>query len=189
MPTPSPAVRQLAADIIDRWTKGETPDTRTALARYPELAKDKAAVLDLAFAEYWLRQHAGERVELEAYCRKFPEYHVSLGRLLAQQSLQEKPEAAAPEVPIQATIEMPGLPANEAADRLRTLSSVQAAIEIPAVPPTDADESMDYWRSYSRTNTGGGCPGLDAYRCRATHRQTANGPVWTYPGSGAFHGG
>lgn len=89
MPTPSLTARQLAADIIDRWSKGEAPDTRAALAAHPGLTADKAAVLDLAFAEYWLRLHAGEAVDMEAFCRQFPDYHVSLGRLLAQQSLQE----------------------------------------------------------------------------------------------------
>ncbi|WP_020474791.1 serine/threonine-protein kinase [Zavarzinella formosa] len=111
MPTPSPNVRQLAADIIERWTKGETPDTRAALALHPGLTEDKAAVLDLAFAEYWLRVHGGEQVDLEGFCRKFPEYYVSLGRLLAQQSLREKPDELLPDAPpVPQTIQMPATP-------------------------------------------------------------------------------
>src|SRR4051812_43039191 len=97
MPTPSMTARQLAADIIDRWAKGEAPDTRGALDQYPGLTADKSAVLDLAFAEYWLRAQAGEDMDLEAFCRRFPDYYVSLGRLLAQQSFNELPAPAAEE--------------------------------------------------------------------------------------------
>jgi len=117
MPTPSLTARQLAADIIDRWSKGEAPDTRAALDQYPGLTADKAAVLDLAFAEYWLRVHAGEAVDLETYCRRFPDYHVSLGRLLAQQSLQE------PAALEQLTVEL--------------LTAPEVLTAPPAPPPTD----------------------------------------------------
>lgn len=109
MPTPSLTARQLAADIIDRWAKGEAPDTRAALEQHPGLTADKAAVLDLAFAEYWLRVHAGEAVDLETFCRRFPAYHISLGRLLAQQSLKDPPALA--ETVEQATIPLPTAPA------------------------------------------------------------------------------
>jgi hypothetical protein len=87
-PTPPPADR-LAADIIQSWLDGTAPpDAAAALGRYPELAADKALVLDLAFAEFLLREHRGEQLDPDAFCARFPDYHASLGRMLAQQSIR-----------------------------------------------------------------------------------------------------
>jgi eukaryotic-like serine/threonine-protein kinase len=76
-----------AAEIIQAWLDGAPPDAAGALARDPELAADKAIALDLAFAEFLIREHKGERLDLEEYCARFPAYHASLGRMLAQQSV------------------------------------------------------------------------------------------------------
>ena len=89
-PARLPADRR-AADIIQTWLDGVVPpDAADALAKHPDLATDKALVLDLAFAEYLLREHKGEELDPEAFCARFPDYHASLGRMIAQQSLDVK---------------------------------------------------------------------------------------------------
>ncbi|HKB06604.1 MAG TPA: protein kinase [Gemmataceae bacterium] len=82
----TPADRR-AAEIIQTWLDGATPDAAGALTHDPELAADKAIALDLAFAEFLIREHKGERLDVEEYCARFPAYHASLGRMLAQQSV------------------------------------------------------------------------------------------------------
>ena len=90
MPTPPPADR-LAAEIIQSWLDGTAPpDAAAALAQHPELAGDKALALDLAFAEFLLREHRGEELDPDAFCARFPDYHASLGRMLAQQSIRDR---------------------------------------------------------------------------------------------------
>src|SRR4051812_6682994 len=88
---PTPADRR-AADIIQTWLDGAVPpDAATALASNPDLAADKSIALDLAFAEYLLREHKGEQLDPEEFCTRFPDYHASLGRMIAQQSVGGSP--------------------------------------------------------------------------------------------------
>src|SRR5260221_9488956 len=89
-PAQLPADRR-AAEIIQTWLDGAAPpDAALALANNPELAAEKAVVLDLAFAEFLLREHMGEQLDPEAFCTRFPDYHASLGRMIAQQSVGER---------------------------------------------------------------------------------------------------
>jgi eukaryotic-like serine/threonine-protein kinase len=86
----TPADRR-AAEIIQSWLDGTTrPDAAAALAAHPALAADKAIALDLAFAEFLLREHQGEQLDPEAFCTRFPDYHASLARMLAQQSIRDR---------------------------------------------------------------------------------------------------
>ena len=150
MSTPSQTVRQLAADIIDRWTKGEKPNTLAALELHPAIKEDKSAVLDLAFAEYWLRINAGEEVDLEAFCLRFPDYHVSLGRLLAQQSLKEKVDEASEEQRIPPTVQFPAVDAGEPAP---------GASSAPGAPaPSDKPRSSAVGSGSSFSTAGGAWP-------------------------------
>lgn len=90
MNSAQPSADRRAADIIQAWLDGTTPpNAAAALALYPDLAADKALVLDLAFAEFLLREHKGEQLDPEEFCARFPDYHASLGRMLAQQSVGE----------------------------------------------------------------------------------------------------
>src|SRR5947207_9706925 len=94
----TPAERR-AAEIIQSWLDGAPPDAAGALARHPEFTTDKAIVLDLAFAEFLVRELKGEQLDMEEYCARFPEYHASLGRMLAQQSVGDRtggPDGALP---------------------------------------------------------------------------------------------
>jgi serine/threonine protein kinase/Tfp pilus assembly protein PilF len=107
---PRPADRR-AADIIQSWLDGAAPpDAAAALAGHPDLAGDKAVALDLAFAEFLLREHKGERLDPEAFCARFPDYHASLGRLIAQQSVGDRSpllDAAAPGNLAERTLNVP----------------------------------------------------------------------------------
>ena len=99
-----------AADIIQSWLDGVPPDASAALAQNPDLAADKSIVLDLAFAEFLIREHKGERLDMEAFCSRFPDHHASLGRMLAQQSVGERPkglDAALPNGLAERTINTP----------------------------------------------------------------------------------
>lgn len=91
MSSATPPADRLAADIIQTWLDGSAPpDAGAALAKHPELAADKALALDLAFAEFLLREHRGEHLDPDEFCTRFPDYHASLGRMLAQQSIRDR---------------------------------------------------------------------------------------------------
>ena len=85
-----PAARR-AAEIIQAWLDGKSPpDAVLALHKHPELAAEKAIALDLAFAEFLIREHQGEKLDAETFCTRFPDYHASLGRMIAQQSVGDR---------------------------------------------------------------------------------------------------
>jgi serine/threonine protein kinase/Tfp pilus assembly protein PilF len=87
MPSDHPPADRRAAEIIQTWLDGAVPDALGVLAAHPEFAADKAIALDLAYAEFLVRQMRGEAVDPEEFCARFPAYHASLGRMLAQQSV------------------------------------------------------------------------------------------------------
>jgi serine/threonine protein kinase/Tfp pilus assembly protein PilF len=108
----TPADRR-AAEIIQAWLDGARPDALGVLAQHPDLAADKAIALDLAFAEYLIREHKGEQLDVESYCARFPDYHASLGRMLSQQSVGVQPDgldAAAPGGSSHRTLDTPIVP-------------------------------------------------------------------------------
>jgi serine/threonine protein kinase/tetratricopeptide (TPR) repeat protein len=74
--------RKIASAILDDWFRGEPPDAAAALARYPDLLEDKAAVIDLAYEEFCLRYQAGESLDAEAFCSRFPGLEAELRRLI-----------------------------------------------------------------------------------------------------------
>jgi tetratricopeptide (TPR) repeat protein len=57
-------------------------DAQAMLERHPDLRAAKSLVLDVALEEYSRRREAGESVELEEFCSRFPTYRASVGRLL-----------------------------------------------------------------------------------------------------------
>jgi serine/threonine protein kinase/tetratricopeptide (TPR) repeat protein len=78
-PPPLPAA---AKAVKSRWWRGTPPDTLAVLAEHPDLAEDRAAVLDLAYEEYWLRRQAGEDLDPEAYAARYPGMQASMLRML-----------------------------------------------------------------------------------------------------------
>lgn len=102
-----------AAEIIQTWLDGAPPDAAGAIEEHPNLSADKGIVLDLAFAEFLIREHQGARPDIEEFCSRFPNYHASLGRMLAQQSVGNRPnelDAALPNAFGEQTITTPVTP-------------------------------------------------------------------------------
>lgn len=72
--------------------QGPVADARTVLAQHPEWAEKKSVVLDLAYEEYCQRREAGEAIDSDEFCGRFPKYRSSLQRLLgAHQFLEDNP--------------------------------------------------------------------------------------------------
>ena len=54
------------------WQRGDRVSIEAVLARYPHLAADDNAVLDLIYNEVVLREQAGEKPGLNDYAGRFP---------------------------------------------------------------------------------------------------------------------
>jgi eukaryotic-like serine/threonine-protein kinase len=131
MPSDRTSAERRAAEVIQTWLEGAIPDAAAALARNPDFEHDKSIVLDLAFAEFLIREHKGERLDAEAFCARFPEHHASLCRILAQQSVADNQpglDAAIPNGLAERTISTPVTPMQAADSGPRTKSpSTEAA--------------------------------------------------------------
>jgi hypothetical protein len=67
-----------------RLKAGEAARAEEYLARYPELAADRAAAVELIAAEYDLRRRAEPWLSPEGYLQRFPHYRGELSARLAQ---------------------------------------------------------------------------------------------------------
>jgi serine/threonine protein kinase len=65
--------KQFVRAIHRQWRNGEPPDTLAALSDHPALGEDPSLVFDLAYEEFCLRRNAGETVDVEEFCTRFPE--------------------------------------------------------------------------------------------------------------------
>jgi len=74
--------RRLAADAIARWERGETADTQAVLETHPEVVRHPSVVLDLAYEEYCQRISAGEAIDTDSFCARFPQFASQISRLL-----------------------------------------------------------------------------------------------------------
>lgn len=57
-------------------------DTRELLDRHPEWRQDKSLVLDVVYEEHCRRKAAGEVIDPNEFCKRFPSYQASVCRLL-----------------------------------------------------------------------------------------------------------
>ncbi|HWB13748.1 MAG TPA: protein kinase [Pirellulales bacterium] len=71
-------------DLELRLKAGETARVEEYLARYPELADDRAVVLGLIAAEHELRRRREPGLVLDDYLQRFPQYRAELPRQIAQ---------------------------------------------------------------------------------------------------------
>src|SRR4051812_43982467 len=78
----SQLARQRVLAAISLWRKGQPPDASGFLADNPELRTAQSLVIDLAYEEFCLRAEAGEHVDTEAFCNRFPTVQHSLARML-----------------------------------------------------------------------------------------------------------
>jgi serine/threonine protein kinase len=90
------AAERLRREFASAWRHGQRPDAVEWLGRSgaaPEFGHSLA--LDLAYEEFCQRTEAGEELDVEAYCARFPELSVSLRRLLDVHHLlaEEAPDA------------------------------------------------------------------------------------------------
>jgi eukaryotic-like serine/threonine-protein kinase len=93
------AASLLASELRARWDQGEPPDARAALAEHPELGADTSLARDLAYEEYCRRLEAGEDLDPDTFCKRFPSLRASLRRLLeAHEFCEDNPDlwSAAP---------------------------------------------------------------------------------------------
>ncbi len=91
----------LQAEQRCSWLRGHRVTVETWFDRYPTLAADAEAALDVIYAEYALRQELGEAPETEEYLQRFPQFRTALERQFqldrALLSTDEEPEDPAPE--------------------------------------------------------------------------------------------
>jgi serine/threonine protein kinase len=91
----------LALEIKQAWQAGTPPDAGAALEEHPGLCADKSIVLDLAYEEYCLRREAGEDLDADVFCERFPTHRASLRRLVeAHRFLENHPELLAAKEPV-----------------------------------------------------------------------------------------
>src|SRR5262245_727110 len=64
----------LGMDQLCRWEAGERVPAEDYLDRYPRLADDAEAALELIYGEYLLRQQRGEAPREEDFLARFPRF-------------------------------------------------------------------------------------------------------------------
>src|SRR5262245_7352936 len=80
--TTTRTAKDVVADVLERWAKGQEPDAQAALKEHPELAHDHEAVTDLAFGEFCQRLERGEFVNPRAFADRFPTCRSTLFRVM-----------------------------------------------------------------------------------------------------------
>jgi serine/threonine-protein kinase len=68
----------LRVDQSRRWERGERPGAEDYLRRYPRVAEDEGAALDLIHHEFLMRERQGERPTLDEYLGRFPQYAAAI---------------------------------------------------------------------------------------------------------------
>lgn len=76
-----------AAEIIRVWSEQGQPNAALAIRENPDFAANKSLVVELALAEFTLRERTGEVLDVEEFCKQFPRHHATIGRLLNNQSI------------------------------------------------------------------------------------------------------
>src|SRR5262245_2285417 len=74
-------------DLELRVSDGETACVEEYLARYPQLADDRAGVLELIAAEYSLRRRRDPDLALDEYRKRFPHHAAELAEQIAKATL------------------------------------------------------------------------------------------------------
>lgn len=88
LPTASLA-EALATEMAECWQKGERIAAETCLRRYPTVAADAEAACVVIYAEFLLRQQAGEEPSLAEYQQRFPKCAQELATLHEFERLNE----------------------------------------------------------------------------------------------------
>ncbi len=85
---------RLAAELAERWRRGERPCAEEYLQRYPDLWRDPEAAADLIYEEVCLRQDLGEAGAAADALRRFPQWRAALEMLFRFHQLLDVAPAA-----------------------------------------------------------------------------------------------
>src|SRR5262249_56219122 len=76
VPVMNTAKSEMTRSLPDQWTAGEPADALALTEPRAEPADDPSAVADLAaglaYEEFWQRRAAGEAIDVEEFCNRFP---------------------------------------------------------------------------------------------------------------------
>jgi len=93
LPSDPPALRRFVlielvkVDLEYRWQDRRAPKTLEAyLQEFPELAEHSGLPCDLVYEEFHIRRGAGDEVDCEEYCRRYPAQARELRQLLGLES-------------------------------------------------------------------------------------------------------
>ena len=75
-------LRKACAEVEDSVRSGEDNAAASVLTRYPEIASDEKAAIEVLYAEYTSLDDAGRRPESEKWLNQFPSHRIRLERLL-----------------------------------------------------------------------------------------------------------
>src|SRR5262249_15990387 len=75
---PSDLAAVLRIDQAHRWERGERPAAEAYLARFPRVAADHTAAVDLIHFEFLLRERLGPPPTLDEFVGRFPVYAETL---------------------------------------------------------------------------------------------------------------
>ena len=75
-------LRKACAEVEDSVRSGQDSAAALVLTRYPEIASDQEAAIEVLYAEYTSLDDAGRRPESEKWLNQFPMHRIRLERLL-----------------------------------------------------------------------------------------------------------
>jgi tetratricopeptide (TPR) repeat protein len=75
-------LRSACAELVRRLRAGEACSAEALLEAYPDLRTDADLALELIYTEFVTRDELGQQPSVEAWCRRFPQWHDRLQRLL-----------------------------------------------------------------------------------------------------------
>jgi hypothetical protein len=89
---PAGVARVLALDQWRRWRTGERVPVESYLSRFPQVAADSEAALELVHGELLVREELGERPAATEYLERFPQWAEGLRQqLVLHRGLDESP--------------------------------------------------------------------------------------------------
>jgi serine/threonine protein kinase/tetratricopeptide (TPR) repeat protein len=81
--------QRLADELARRWSDGERPSVEEYLSRYPQVAQQPEAALELIYEEMCQQRQAGNECRPSKWLRRFPQWRPQIETLLACHDLLE----------------------------------------------------------------------------------------------------
>jgi serine/threonine protein kinase len=89
----------IKTDLRCRFARGQTPAVADYLSRFPELNEADSRVLSLIYEEFCLVEERGGRVDVTAFCDRYPRWKESLVSQLQYHHLFSQAAGARPKTP------------------------------------------------------------------------------------------